>query len=102
VLSGDEAPPLKKYVALNGLTALTFWGVLEALRSGPNLIVQTILKFTLYVSILLWISTAFYLTSYQGGVDVETFAFQREQVKLSLWTVGILILMEIPMWISSI
>ena len=101
MLSGDEAP-IKKCLALNGLTALTFWGSLEMVKWGPGLIGQTILKFIFYVSMLLWLNTAFYLLSYQGGVDVESGEFQREQVKLSLWTVGILIVMELPTWLSLI
>lgn len=91
---------IKKYVALNGLTALIFWGALGALGWGPTIIGQTILKFTAYVSMILWLNTAFYLSKYAEGIEVGSREFQREQVKLSLWICLILTVMEIPLWLS--
>lgn len=101
MLYGNEAP-LKKLVLLNGLSAASFWVSVEWTMTGPGLIIQTILKFICYVSVFLWLNSAFYLKNCAEGVDTETFEFQRELVKLSLWIMGILIVSEIPMMLSGL
>ena len=67
---------------------------------GPGLILQAILKFSVYLSVIIWLNTGFYLSKFAEGIEVESGKFQREQVKLTLWIVGILILSEIPLMIS--
>jgi len=67
---------------------------------GPGLILQAILKFSVYLSVIIWLNTGFYLSKCAEGINVENMEFQREQVKLTLWIVGILILSEIPLMIS--
>ena len=101
MLSGDDAP-LKKHLWLNGLSAISFWLSVQIVMTGPGLIVQTISKFICYLSVLVWLNTAFYLKTLAENVDPETGEFQREQVKLSLFVVGILILAEIPTMISAL
>ena len=100
MLSGDDAP-LKKYFLINGLTAISFWISLQWALKGPGLVVGTILKFVCELSVILWLNTAFYLKNNAEGVETESYEFQREQVKLSLFVVGILILAEIPLTISA-
>lgn len=100
--SRDEAPPLKKYLWINGISAIVFWVSLQTMMRGQSLIVQASLKFLIYLSTILWLNSGFYLSKSASGIDVESGEFQREQVKLTLWIVGILILSEIPIMVSSI
>ena len=101
-MESDEAPRLKKHLWLNGLSGISFWVSLNLVKKGQDLVGQTILKFIMYVSIIVWINSAFYLKNNAEGIDTETWEFQREQVKLSLWIVGILVLMELPLMISGL
>lgn len=95
----DEAPRLKKYFLINGISAISFWLTLYAVEISPDIVIQTIFKFSMYLAILLWLNSAYYLSRSALGVAVETWEFQKEQVKLTLWTVGIFIIMEIPIWL---
>ncbi len=99
MLTGNEAP-VKKLLWVNGLSALSFWAVICILRNAPGLVPQPVLKFVGSLSALLWINTVFYLKNIAENKDTESGEFQREQVKLSLFAVGILILTEIPLMIS--
>lgn len=101
-MDGDETPQIKKYFWLNGISAIVFWVCVEAAMRGPGLILQSILKFSVYLSVIIWLNTVFYLSKCAEGIEVERGEFQREQVKLTLWIVGILILMELPLMISVI
>jgi hypothetical protein len=101
-LGSDEGLRLKKYLGLNGVTAITFWGALNLAGLSQGIIAQTILKFVLYVSVILWLNTLLFFYTYAKGLDVDSWEFQKEQVKLSLWTLGIFILREIPLWLSVI
>ena len=101
-MESDEAPRLKKLLWLNGLSGIVFWVSLNLVKKGQGLVGQTILKLIMYVSILLWLNSAFYLKNNAEGTETETWEFQREQVKLSLWIVGILVLMELPLMISGL
>lgn len=100
MLSVDDAP-IKKLFWLNGLSAISFWVSLQYALKGPGIVVGTILKFICELSVILWINTAFYLKNNAEGKDTESWEFQREQVKLTLWIFGFLVLLEIPLWISS-
>lgn len=99
-LGSDEVPRFMRYLALNGLTAITFWRSLYLMGLNQGIIGQTILKFVLYVSLILWLNTLLFFYTSAKGLDVDSGEFQREQVKLSVWTLGILILMEIPIWLT--
>lgn len=101
MLSLDDALP-KKLLAVNGVTALSFWLSLQWGLSGGGIVVGTISKFVFYVSLILWLNSAFYLKNIAEGFETETGEFQREQVKLTLWIVAIMILMELPLLISLI
>lgn len=101
-MGSDETPRSTKLLGLNGLTSISFWVSLEWGLSGPGIVVKTILKLVYYVSVVLWINSAFYLKNLAETVDTETVEFQREQVKLTLWIVGIFWLMELPLMISSL
>ena len=97
----DEAPNFKKYVWLNGLSAISFWVSIQYFLRGPGLVVGTILKFICELSVILWLNSAFYLKNNAEGIDTENFEFQREQVKFTLWICGFLVLMELPLLLSS-
>ena len=99
-MGSDETPRLKKLFAVNGLSAITFWAVVWLIENAPALMPQPLLKFIGYLSVLLWINTVFYLKNIWERIDTESSEFQREQVKLSLFVVGILILMDVPLMLS--
>jgi hypothetical protein len=95
---GNEA---RKYLILNGLSALGVWIAVWDVTLGANLVIETIRKFLCYLSVIVWINTAYYLREAARDVDVETWEFQREQVKLTLFILGVLIWLELPVWIAS-
>lgn len=95
----DEAPRLKKYFLINGITAIIFWVALGAVERAPGIVAQTVLKLVIYVSIILWLNSGYYLSKSAAGVEVETWEFQKDQVKLTLWIVGVLIVFELPVWL---
>ena len=101
MLSVTDSLP-KKLLILNGITSISFWDSLQWALSGPGIVVGTILKLVCLVSVILWINSASYLMRIAEGVDTETGEFQREQVKLTLWIVSIMILMELPLMISAL
>lgn len=101
MLTGNEAP-IKKLFLLNGLSVISFWGVIWILGNAPGLVPQPVLKFIGGLSFLLWINTVFYLKNIAENGDTESGEFQREQVKLSLFSVGILILTELPVMLSAL
>jgi hypothetical protein len=98
----DEAPQLKRYLILNGLSALTFWVSVWAGGLGLNLMIETVMKFIGYLSVFVWLDSALYLRGCALGLIVESWEFQRERVKLSLFVVLILIVAELPVWITSL
>ncbi len=98
---GDDSPRLIKYFGLNGLSAISFWVSLQWFGTGQGLVIGTILKFISELSVIVWLNTAFYLKNDAEGIDVESWEFQREQIKLTLWIFGCLVLIELPLWISS-
>lgn len=57
-------------------------------------------KFLFYVNLILWLNSGFYLRELARGVDVDTSEFQKEQVKFTVWILLVLILIEIPLWVS--
>ena len=103
IQSGDEAPAKPwKYLSLMGVTTITYYLSWWAVVRGPGPMLTSVLKFGFYVSIILWLNSAFYLSKYAAGVEVECFEFQREQVKLTLWIVAVWVLMELPLMLASL
>lgn len=98
MLSGNEA---RKYLILNGLSAIIFWLAVWDVTAGVNIVIETIRKFACYLSVIVWINSCFYIRELATGAEVETWEFQREQVKLTLFIVGVLTLSELPVWIAS-
>jgi len=81
------------------ISTLTFWISMWIFMKGQSLIVQVILKFVVYLSVILWLNSALYMRELALGTDVDTFIFQKKQVKFTLWIFFCFILMEIPTWI---
>jgi len=82
-----------------GISTLTFWISMWIFTRGQPLIVQVILKFVVYLSVILWLNSALYMRELALGTDVDTFNFQKKQVKFTLWIFFCFILTEIPTWI---
>lgn len=83
------------------ISTIVFWISIGIMKTGPTLHVEIILKFMTYLSSILWINSGFYLRELARGVNIDTREFQKTQVKLTLWIIGILILSELPLWITS-
>lgn len=81
------------------LSTIVFWGSWHIFMNGQSLIVNVILKFVIYLSVILWLNSAFYMRELALETDVDTFKFQKKQVKFTLWIFFCFILMEIPTWI---
>ena len=91
---------IKKWFLINGITAIIFWVSLGGLERTQGIIGQTVLKLVLYLAVILWLNSGFYLSKSAQGVEVETWEFQKEQVKLTLWIIGIFIVCELPIWLT--
>lgn len=99
-MGSDEAPRLKKWFIINGISAISFWLSLGALERGQGIVGQTVLKLIFYLAIILWLNSCFYLSKSAREVEVESFEFQKEQVKFTLWIIVIFIVMELPIWLT--
>ena len=99
MLSENEA---HKYLILNGLSTVVFWLSVWNVTIGFNLMIDTIRKFMCYLSVIVWLNSAYYLSESARGLDVESWEFQREQVKLTMFMIGVLIVSELPVWIASL
>ena len=82
-----------------GVSTISFWVSWMIFMRGQPLIVEVILKFVIYLSVILWLNSAFYMRELALGTDVDTRKFQKKQVKFTLWIVTVFILMELPTWI---
>ena len=82
-----------------GLSTIVFWVSWRTFMMGQSLIIQVILKFVIYLSVILWLNSALYMRELALGTDVDTLKFQKKQVKFTLWIFFCFILMEIPTWI---
>ncbi len=98
MLTGNEA---HKYLILTGVSTLVFWLAVWDVTIGVNLMIETIRKFMCYLSVIVWLNSIFYLKELATGTEVESWEFQKEQVKLTLFIVGVLIVSELPVWIAS-
>jgi len=83
-----------------GLSTIVFYGAWWIFMRGQSLVVEVILKFVIYLSVILWLNSALYMRELALGTDVDTFKFQKKQVKFTLWIFFCFILTEIPTWIS--
>jgi len=81
------------------LSTILFWGSWRIFMMGQSLIVEVILKFVIYLSVILWLNSALYMRELAIGTDVDTLKFQKKQVKFTLWIFSMFILTEIPTWI---
>ena len=104
IKSESDAAPTKplRYLTLMGVTSITYYLSGWSGLIGPAPMIATVLKFVCYVSIILWLNSAFYLSKYAAGVEVECFEFQREQVKFTLWITLIWVVRELPLILSSV
>ena len=82
-----------------GLSTIVFWGSWRIFMMGQSLVVEVILKFVIYLSVILWMNSALYMRELALGTDVDTLKFQKKQVKFTLWIFFCFILTEIPTWI---
>jgi hypothetical protein len=96
----DEAPV--KYFIFLGVSSLIFWITVWNNPLSQSLVIGTVKKFLCYLSVIVWINSAFYLREFAREVEVETWEFQKEQVKLTLFVVGVLIWSELPVWGASL
>ena len=80
--------------------SMVFWISMWIFTRGQTLIVQVILKFVIYLSVILWMNSALYMRELALGTDVDTLKFQKKQVIFTLWIFFCFILMELPTWIS--
>ena len=82
-----------------GVSTISFWVSMWIFTRGQILIVQVILKFVIYLSVILWLNSAFYMRELALGTDVDTRKFQKKQVKFTIWIFTVFILMELPTWL---
>ena len=97
-----------------GITTILFWILLDwnlELLSLPRLyglsntefvvgFMKSIGKFLFYVNLILWFNSVFILKTRAEGIDTETWEFQKRQVYMTLSVFVVLIVMEIPIWLS--
>lgn len=101
-----------------GITTILFWGLMavndnlvyipveySCLTLPPIsmelfLILQVMIKFFYYVNLILWFNSVFMLKTRAEGIDTETWEFQKRQVYMTLSVFAVLIIMEIPIWLS--
>ena len=81
------------------LSTIVFWVSWWIFMRGQSLVVEVILKFVIYLSVILWLNSALYLRELALGTDINTRKFQKKQVKFTLWIFFCFILTEIPTWI---
>lgn len=102
------------------ITTLIFWGLLGAndvikyippefsgqtispLSLETVIALKVLIKFLFYLNLILWFNSVYILKTRAEGIDTETGDFQKRQVKFTLWIFVILIVMEIPIWITSL
>jgi len=61
---------------------------------------KSLIKFLFYTNLILWFNSVFILKTRAEGIDTETWEFQKRQVYMTLSIFAILIVMEIPIWLS--
>lgn len=111
-MTGDEAEEQGQFQAagsapiialiLVGVSSITFYLSFWDLTLGVNLVFDAIRKFACYLSVMVFLNASYYLRELAREIDVETWEFQKDQVRLSLFIVGILIVSELPMWLGAL
>lgn len=96
---GNEA---RFYLLLMGLSTLTFWSSFWGVEVGSALVMEILRKFVCYLSLIVWLNAVYWLKRFAESFNVNSWEFQKEQVQLTLLTVGILIVSELPLWIASL
>jgi hypothetical protein len=100
--AGNDAPRPLRYLVLMGVSSVTFWVSFWEVTLGLNIVLDTIRKFVCYLSVIVWLNSAYYLSETARDQDVESWEFQKKQVRLTLWIVGVVIVSELPVWIASL
>jgi len=108
----------KFWLIVFAITTMLFWGLLGAndrlVYVNPERCGQTtpplslelyiafksLIKFLFYTNLIIWFNSVFILRIRAKGIDTETWEFQKRQVYMTLFIFIILIVMEIPIWLS--
>lgn len=85
---------------LFGTSTISYYLAWWSFTRGVDLIFEVILKFVIYLSVILWLSSAWYLRELALGTDDDTREFQKRLVKFALCIVLVFILIEIPTWLT--
>jgi hypothetical protein len=91
-----------KYLILMGIVSISYYLAWWTFMTGVGPVLQSVIKAVMYVSIILWSNCAYYLSQWARGEEVESFEFQVKQIKMTLWILGVLILIEIPIWLDAL
>lgn len=92
-------PRVTGLLLLFGFTTVSYYLAWWTFTKGVSLILQVILKFIIYLSVILWLNSAWYLRELALGTDPDTFEFQKRQVKMTMWILLMFIVMELPVWL---
>ena len=76
------------------VSSLVFWVSIWEVVLGFNIVLDTVRKFACYLSSIVWINSAFYLREVAAETEVDSWEFQKEQVKLTLVFLAVIILSE--------
>lgn len=87
---------------MNGVTALGYWLTWRIIEGAQSIVFLSVLKFIFYVDLMLWLNSVFALYKGGTGAELDSFEFQKDQVKFTLWVLGILVWMEIPIWLDAL
>lgn len=99
-LRHPQATGLIIIILVTGLLFWVFWRVTVLYFWNVN--VQAIMKFLIYVDVLIWMNSAMMLRGIARGEDTDSMEFFKDQVRLSLTFILVLVLSEIPLLLSVI
>lgn len=106
------------WLTILGITTILFWGLMAvndrivyvpveySCLTIPSMsivifmVLQSLIKFMFYLNLILWFNSVFMLKTRAEGIDTETWEFQKRQVSMTLFIFVVLIIMEIPLWLS--
>lgn len=106
------------WLTVFGITTILFWGLMfindrivyvpveyscltiPSMNIELFMALQSLIKFLFYTNLILWFNSVFILKTRAEGIDTETWEFQKRQVYMTLSIFLILIVMEIPLWLS--
>ena len=99
----SASPDMRLPLGILAVSSLVFWVSFWDLRVlGVNIVLETIRKFLCYLSSVVWINAVFYIRAVAAETEIECLEFQKEQVKLTLMFMVIIILSELPVWIDAL